>query len=464
MMLLLFPSEDFATAKPQSKVQFTRTITSSQDPGIGFGENQFALVLSPNQGSLYTGTFTFTSSEPIEIVVLHEIGKNDAKDQPTWSVDNNTFYAMSIIKPSEEAGSFDFTGAALAFRAKNAFTVTVSVDGWVRGQPTEIIEQKFEPKEKSFALPNSQISITIPMKTGFFNKGQVYYIITDSSNQTLANRITENQEWNVHFSPKLRWAPQSSQSTAYMFTNGVKGDGIFGFQGEVFSSSPSQTEMYSPLVSISTVSWKRGQNAEVLDSAEGILKAAKDGRINVVETNVTVNAPQISWPDGQMFVRNDTIHNEVFEKGQVLKIDKDGKKVTFVAHRGWGFDGRTVYYIIPDATPMGPADLMGVPTSQKLVNTLSGVIHTDMYQFKNGFKGPGELGFQSSIIDSKADEGYVPICSVSVVEWKDPSSADVLENISDINKKKAGNEIFVTLARPLSNDLVVNCPIIEPPN
>ncbi|HET8719703.1 MAG TPA: hypothetical protein VFM64_01765, partial [Candidatus Nitrosotenuis sp.] len=303
MILLSFTSEDLAIAKPQSKIQFTRTITSSQDPGIGFGENQFALVLSPNQGSLYTGTLTFTSNEPIEIVVLHEIGKNDAKDQPTWSVDNNTFYAMSVIKPSEEAASFDFTGAAIAFRAKNAFTVTVSVDGWIRGQPTEIIEQKFEPKEKSFALPNSQTSITIPMKTGFFNKGQVYYIITDSSNQTLADRITENQGWSVHFSPKLRWVPQSSLSTAYMFTNGVKGDGVFGFQGEVFSSSPSQTEEYSPLVSISTVSWKRGQNAAILDSAGDVLKAAKDGRINIIETNVTINAPQISWPDGQMFVR-----------------------------------------------------------------------------------------------------------------------------------------------------------------
>ena len=30
--------------------------------------------------------------------------------------------------------------------------------------------------------------------------------------------------------------------------------------------------------------------------------------------------------------------------------------VTFVAHRGWGHDGRTIYYIVTDATPSGPAE------------------------------------------------------------------------------------------------------------
>jgi hypothetical protein len=84
-----------------------------------------------------------------------------------------------------------------------------------------------------------------------------------------------------------------------------------------------------------------------------------------------------------------------------------------------------------------------------------------MYQFKNGLKGPGQLGFQASIISSKLDESYVPICRVSIVEWKEPASALVLETVSDINKKKSDSSIFVTLARPLSDDHVVNCPLIE---
>ncbi len=455
-------SDDLAVAKPQSKVHFTKTITSSQDPGVGQDSYQFALVLSPTQGSLYTGSLTYAASEAVEVVVLHELDKTDASGQPTWTVDGNTIYAMSVIEPSK-ARSFDFTGVALAFRSKNPFTVTTSVDGWIRGQPVELVIQKFEIKEKSFSLPDAHVQVTIPMRVGFFNKDSVYYILTDSSNKTLAEKITEKQNWPVQFAPKLRWSPASSQDTIYVFTNGLAGEGIYGFQGEVFSSTPAQIESYSSLRTLVSVSWKVGQKPQILDSAEDVLKAEKDSRIKLVRTNVTINTPQVVWPEGQLFVRNETTtSNEAFEKGQVVGLDKDAKKVTFVAHRGWGPDGRTIYYIIPDATPKGPADLMGVPASPKLANVLSGVAFSDMYQFKNGFKGSGQLGFQASIISSKLDESYVPICRVSIVEWKESASAFILQTVSDINKKKSAGDVFVTLARPLSNDHVVNCPLIEP--
>lgn len=461
LVALSMLSDEFAVAKLQSKVHFTKTITSSQDPGIGQGSYQFALVLSPNQRSLYTGSLTYTASETVEVVVLHEIDKTEDGGQPIWTVDGNTVYAMSVIEPSK-ARSFDFTGAALAFRSQNPFTVTASVDGWIRGQPAELVIQKLEVKEKSFSLAESQIPVTIPMKVGFFGKDSVYYILTDSSNKTLAEKIAEKQGWPVQFAPKLRWSPASSQDTIYVFTNGVTGDGIYGFQEEVFSSTPAQTESYSPLRTLVSVSWKAGQKAQILDSAEGVLKAEKDSRIKLVRTNVTINAPQVVWPGGQLFVRNETtLSNETFEKGQVVGIDRDAKKVTFVAHRGWGSDGRTIYYIMPDATPKGPADLMGIPVSSKLADVLSGAAFTDMYQFKDGLKGPGQLGFQASIISSKLDESYVPICRVSIVEWKEPDSALILETVSDINKKKLEGSIFVTLARPLSDDHVVNCPLIE---
>ena len=452
-------SDPFAIAKPQSKFHFTKTIISSHDPGIDKTGNQFVLVLSPNHGSIYDGSLTFVATQPVEIIVLHEIAKEDAMGQPTWSVDGNTIYAMSVIEPAIKADSFEFTGAALAFRSKNSFSLTVSVDGWIRGQPTEVVIQKLEAQEKSFFLPDSHVSVTIPMWSGFFGKDSVHYIITDSSNQTLAEKISK--DWKVQFSPKLRWAPVSSQDPIYAFTNGEKGDGIYGYQVEVFASSPEQEEAYSPLRNLVMVSWKTGQRPQVLDSAEEILKAEKESRVKITRTNVTINAPQIAWPGGQMFVKNGTISDE-FGKSQVLEINKDSKTVTFVAHRVWGPDGRTTYHIITDATPTGPADIMGVPVSQKLANVLSSSAFSDMYQFKNGIKGPGPLGFQASIMNSKLDQSYVPVCRVSLVEWKDQSDASVLESLADIDKKKSAGDIHVTLARPLSDDHVINCPIIEP--
>ncbi len=448
-------SDPFAVAKPQSKVHFTKTFSSTTDPGTGSG--QLALVLSPNKDSIYTGSLTFTANQPVEIIVLHQIPSQDSKGQPTWSVDNNSIYGITEIE-AKKAGTFDFTGSAVAFRAKTPFVVTASVDGWIRGQPIELISQTYEIKERSITLADEHVPVTIPMRDGFFAKAPLSYIITDASNSTLSNKITEQQKWSVKFAPKLRWAPSSAQDTVYVFANGIKGDGIYGFQGEVFGVSPAQKD-YTPLASIVTVSWKAGQKPQVLQSADEVLKAQKDSRIKLVKTNVTINAPQIVWPGGQIQSTNNT---ESLEKTQVIEINKDSKKVTFVAHRSWGPDGRATYYIIPSATPKGPADIMQIPVSPRLAKMASSDVISDMYQFKNGIKGSGPLGFQPSIISATLDN-YVPVCRISIVEWKDEKSAIPLETLSDLESKKADGSVFVSLARPLSEDHIISCPIIESP-
>ena len=58
--------------------------------------------------------------------------------------------------------------------------------------------------------------------------------------------------------------------------------------------------------------------------------------------------------------------------------------VTFIAHRGWGPDGRTIYYIVTDATPSGPAGMMGVVSSPTSASLIANSAAVDLYQFKNG--------------------------------------------------------------------------------
>jgi len=68
------------------------------------------------------------------------------------------------------------------------------------------------------------------------------------------------------------------------------------------------------------------------------------------------------WPGGQLMVNESEINDKTsYGGGQVTEIDTDAMTVTFVAHRGWGPDGRTIYYIVTDATPAGAAETMGVP-------------------------------------------------------------------------------------------------------
>ena len=58
------------------------------------------------------------------------------------------------------------------------------------------------------------------MHQGYYDGGDVYFIITDSSDPTHAEIITENQGWQVELAPLLANAPDEALSKTYMFTNG----------------------------------------------------------------------------------------------------------------------------------------------------------------------------------------------------------------------------------------------------
>jgi len=462
-------SDQFVDAGSRKKIHFTQTITSSQDPGQGHQNHQLALILSPNEGTLYDGSMTFTSSESVQIVVLHEINSQDAKGQPTWTVDGNTIYGLSLIDLKEKSGSFEFTGSALALHSPNSekFTSTVSVDGWTRGQPTEVIMQKIEleKEESSSLLSRTNVPATIPMHKGIYGGSQVLYIITDGSDEDYTKTLTEKQGWNVELATSISKVPEEALEQLFIFKNGIKGDGIYGFQDEVFSSTPSQESEYSALNSVIEVTWKQGQKEIVFESSDDIITAKENGRIEFNETGIVLNTPQIVWPEGQMTVRDDKeITDQMsYGGGQIIEINEEELSVTFVAHRGWGPDGRTIYYIVTDATPSGPAETMGVVSSPSSANLIINSGAVDLFQFKNGIKGSGPLGFQPGIAGaSQYDENYSPMWRIYLVEWNDEESAKILETKSDIDSFRTDDLLSVSIARPTNSDHIVNCPFIDP--
>ena len=351
--------------------------------------------------------------------------------------------------------------------------------------PKPIQEQKTEQKQKVeqkqtkteqttpqtadagsvLKLSRANVPAKIPIHQGFYDGKEVYYIITDSSDQKHADAISQSQKWKVELAPLLKNASDSALSKTYMFTNGVNGDGVHKYQGEVFTSTPAQPDVYSALTSHVHVTWKDGTAPRLLNSEKAILDAEKKGEIILSPVDVVINMPQIVWPDGQMMVKEDkTLSDDTpYVGGQVLEIDTKGKSVTFIAHRGWGPDGRTIYYIVTDATPSGPAEMMGVtsaPTSASLIANSAAV---DLFQFGNGIKGSGPMGFQAGIAaGAPGDANYSPMWRISMIGWKDANNASLLENISDINAYKNAGKIDVSLARPMDSDHIVNCPFIDP--
>ena len=196
-----------------------------------------------------------------------------------------------------------------------------------------------------------------------------------------------------------------------------------------------------------------------------VMEAADNGEITLTSVDVVLNMPQIIWPDGQMMVKEDkTLTDETpYGGGQVLDIDTEEMNVTFIAHRGWGPDGRTIYYIVTDATPSGPAGMMGVVSSPTSASLIANSAAVDLFQFKNGLTGTGPLGFQPGIAaGAPGDENYSPMWRIFMTSWDSPENAQLLETIDDLNAYREAGLIDIGIARPMDSDHIVNCPFIDP--
>ena len=313
-------------------------------------------------------------------------------------------------------------------------------------------------------LSRANVPATIPMHQGYYDGEDVYFIITDSSDLTHAEVITENQGWQVELAPLLKNTPEEALSKTYLFTNGVEGNGVHGYQGEVFTSTPAQADVYSALTSHVHVTWNDGATPRVLDSDVMIMKAAENDEITLTPLEVVLNMPQIIWPEGQMVIKDVTLTDTTpYGGGQVLDIDTEEMNVTFIAHRGWGPDGRTIYYIVTDATPSGPAGMMGVVSSPTSASLIANSAAVDLYQFKNGLTGTGPLGFQPGIAaGAPGDANYSPMWRIFMIGWDNPENAQVLETIDDMNAYREAGLIDIGIARPMDSDHIVNCPFIDP--
>ena len=311
-------------------------------------------------------------------------------------------------------------------------------------------------------LARTNVPIDIPLLKGYENGNEIYFIATDVSDEKTAAFAANLTGFKVNYAPVLAQAPDSARTQAYAFTNGVAGDGPFGFQIPVVSAKPGE-EGYSPLWQINQVTWNDNATARDLKSVQEIITAERNGELSINKTDVVVNHPAIQWQNGSLMLRKDANNindDSKYTGGQVLNIDTEKMVVTMVAHRGWGPDGKTIYYIVTDATPEMPANMMGVshvPANEELVGT---PVAPSLFQFTNGINGSGPMGFQAGIGETApGEQNYSPMWFISFIEWKDPSQARVLQTVSDVAAMQQAGLITVTPA--MGGMHVVNCPFLD---
>lgn len=136
-----------------------------------------------------------------------------------------------------------------------------------------------------------------PLVRGLYEGEELFFIHTEASAPQVAQMLTEMMGPQVVLMPKLAEVPEELLANVYVFTNGVKGGGPFGFQPDVFDSVPGD-EGYSPLRAVNLVTWQEGAEARVLGSAEGVQEAESADEITIERPGVVVNMPVLVWPGG----------------------------------------------------------------------------------------------------------------------------------------------------------------------
>ncbi|MDQ3976601.1 MAG: hypothetical protein M3264_08750, partial [Thermoproteota archaeon] len=196
-------------------------------------------------------------------------------------------------------------------------------------------------------LSQANVALDIPLMKGYENGNEVYFIATDASDNQTATQIANETGFKVNFAPIIAKTPEAARGQAYVFTNGIPGQGPFGFQLPVVNAKPGD-QGYSPLLQLNMVEWNQGIAAKEIKSVQEMMSAQQNGSLTIAKTNTIVNHPAIKWEGGSLNIKQDKkiTDDTPYMEGQVLNIDIGKMTVTFVAHRGWGPDGKTIYYIV----------------------------------------------------------------------------------------------------------------------
>ncbi len=126
----------------------------------------------------------------------------------------------------------------------------------------------------------------------------IYFVHTEASDPEVAQLLTNMMNSPVIYVPSLANVPASALAQVYVFENGIKGNGPFGFQADVFDNPPG-TDGYTPLRNVNLVKWTDPSKARELTSVAEILAGQAAGELTITQPGVIVNMPFVVWDGGK---------------------------------------------------------------------------------------------------------------------------------------------------------------------
>lgn len=127
---------------------------------------------------------------------------------------------------------------------------------------------------------------------------EIYFVHTEASSPEVAKLLTDMMSSPVLYVPSLANVPADALAQVYVFENGIKGNGPFGFQADVFDNPPGAAG-YTPLRNVNVVTWADPARARELKSVAEIMAARDAGEVTIAQPGVVVNMPFVVWEGGK---------------------------------------------------------------------------------------------------------------------------------------------------------------------
>lgn len=284
--------------------------------------------------------------------------------------------------------------------------------------------------------------VTIRLHAAAVDGADAWFIRTDASDEEYA---TQEQ---VVFVPRLRGLVDAGATGVAYFFDGVDDQPV------VLSSEPGQDD-YTPAHEVQRVTWEA--EPRVLRSAADVEAAADAGELAVEPTGIVINAPVVVWSSGRLPSDDELV--EYLGPGQLIgEPDLDAGEVTFKLHEC--FPGSR--YIVTDTSAPPMAEGMQIGGAPRLAGSTGADATGRVNVFMGGVEGPGPMGGQPSVFDSRAgDPVWSPYWDHLTYAWSEDAEARVLPDEDEVHEARDAGELEEFVGTPDSGGqgFVVNCPV-----
>ncbi|HSB82858.1 MAG TPA: hypothetical protein VLD64_00015 [Nitrosarchaeum sp.] len=226
----------------------TGTAKSTQDPGLGHESHQLAIILAPSS-TIYKGILTYDASENIQLVALHgPLAPGEDTGQAIWTPDGKTKFALTFVDPGNSAGSWIFSGNALAVHTKKTdpFTVSYSVS-YMENQPSETVKTGTAKsiQDPGLGHESHQLAIILPPSDKTYTGVLTYDASENIQLVALHGPLAPGEDTG-----QAIWTPDGKTKFALTFVDPGNSAGSWIFSGNALAVHTKKTDPFTVSYSV----------------------------------------------------------------------------------------------------------------------------------------------------------------------------------------------------------------------